>query len=74
MSAQHTHTHTHTHGCHRVSAVGGDQKELLLSEGTVILHITFALKQDQVYTEITAVTSHFVCVCVCVCRSWGRSL
>jgi Fanconi anemia group I protein len=31
----------------RVSSVGGDQRELLLSEGTVILHITFALKQDQ---------------------------
>ena len=35
--------------CLRVSAVGGDQRELLLSEGTVILHITFALKQDQVW-------------------------
>ena len=28
-------------------AVGGDRRELLQSEGTVILHITFALKQDQ---------------------------
>ena len=36
------------HAYLRVSAV--DQRELLLSEGTVILHITFALKQDQVHT------------------------
>ena len=32
---------------YRVMAVGGDRRELLQSEGTVILHITFALKQDQ---------------------------
>lgn len=30
-----------------VVAVSGGQDELLQAEGTVILHITFALKQDQ---------------------------
>lgn len=32
----------------RVTAGGVGQRELLQTEGTVILHITFALKQDQV--------------------------
>ena len=34
--------------------MAGGQKELLLSEGTVILHVTFALKQDQVYVHDSA--------------------
>ena len=33
-------------------AISGGQDELLQTEGTVILHITFALKQDQVCATI----------------------
>ena len=57
--------------------MGGDQRELLLSEGTVILHITFALKQDQVYITLTIVWL-LLCLCgcysVCVCAGVGEGV
>ena len=34
-------------GLFRVMAISGGEKELLQTEGTVILHISFALKQGQ---------------------------
>lgn len=39
MSPQNTHTSHH-------SVTTGNEKELLATEGTVIVHMTFAIKQD----------------------------
>lgn len=44
-----------------VVAVSGGQDELLQAEGTVILHITFALKQDQ---------ARSVNVVFCIASGW----
>ena len=52
-----------------VMAVVVGQRELLQTEGTVMLHVTFALKQDQVMPVccVCVCVCVYVCVCVCMC-------